>query len=496
MSENGEGGAPRKVVARDPLAELGEIELAGVLRRVRPGPRPDGEQRAQSPNAPRSVEPPRGGVQSLSGRPPLPGASISGRTGAGAPSGPPRVGEGGSAVLDRRLRKPVLHEPSARESGVREPGPAGGLVSREVPAGPFAAAPHAWPAGDRSGSPTRGASGDAGATLDVGGVGARGDSDVRPRRTEGPLFELLEEIPGTADADSEGARPVETGESAAGEVAVGGSGRAAGSGLDSRTAGAREARGPSEDGEGSAPRDPDGTFIDGRSSVRFFVRGQGSRETAADPAEIERRYEEGKRHAAAGQYAKAIQAYHDVLRHDPRHVRARNNLGFAYDCRGDFDLAINEYMAALELDPKNVQIQCNLGAVYGAKGRYDLAEEALRQAIRTDPKSAEAHCNLGIVYCKKGMYHLATAELKRALELQPDHVHAHYYLGECYNHLDRHEEAIQAFEKALEGQPQNHKAYYNLGILYDKKNMPDRAMLMYRRAREVHAGSGARPAGS
>lgn len=209
-----------------------------------------------------------------------------------------------------------------------------------------------------------------------------------------------------------------------------------------------------------------------------------------DESAVELRYEEAKRSAAAGDLARAIDLYHEVLRRNPAHVRARNNLGVAYDCRGDHDLAITEYLQALELDPSNVQVLCNLGAVYGAKGLYDKAEETLRQAVRLDPKSAEAHGNLGIVCCKKGLYHLATAELKRALDIEPDNAQAFYYLGDCYNHLDRVDEAIEVFERTLQVQPQNHKAYYNLGILFDKKNMPERAMLMYRRARQIQRDSG------
>ncbi|HEY7462679.1 MAG TPA: tetratricopeptide repeat protein [Gemmatimonadota bacterium] len=454
MSENGEG--TRRAVARDPLAELGEIELAGVLKRVRPGPGP-GVSRAPSGDRAAGAGQTRAGGPALSGRPPLPGASVAGRTGTVRPpeheAGPPR---GPTPREPAPGRSPSV-PPVVRETG---PLPAQEEIHPVIPGGDGSARPlfeflREPSRGTYAGPPRKGAR------------EARDGIDAPPAASAWP----------SAPPDRD---------SAAGEQA------AAPEDEDGFEEGARIIE-PAPEGDETEPGY--GAFIDGRSSVRFLSRSRGSR-GQADPAEIERLYEEGKRHARAGRYAQAIDAYHDVLRCDPRHVRARNNLGFAYDCRGDYDLAINEYLAALELEPKNVQIHCNLGAVYGAKGRYDLAEEALRQATRLDPKSAEAHCNLGIVFCKKGMYHLATAELKRALELQSDYVHAHYYLGECYNHLDRHEEAIAEFEKALAGQPQNHKAYYNLGILYDKKNMPDRAMLMYRRAREIQIGAGGRPSGA
>ncbi len=448
MSENGEGTS-RKAVARDPLAELGEIELAGVLKRVRPGPGPG--ERVPSGERGVGAGQARAGGPALSGRSPLPGASVVGRAGTTtpresapgpSPSVPPVVRETTPLPAEEEIH-PFI--PGADGSArplfefLREP-------SRGTYAGP-----------SRKGTPEAGDGTDDPPAASAWPAKPPGREPAAGERAAAPVED--------DDGFEEGARIIE----------------------------------PSGEADAAPERDETdpgyGAFIDGRSSVRFLSRSRGSR-AQADPAEIERLYEEGKRYARAGQYAQAIDAYHDVLRRDPRHVRARNNLGFAYDCRGDYDLAINEYLAALELDPKNVQIQCNLGAVYGAKGRYDLAEEALRQATRLDPKSAEAHCNLGIVFCKKGMYHLATAELNRALELQSDYVHAHYYLGECYNHLDRHEEAIAEFEKALAGQPQNHKAYYSLGILYDKKNMPDRAMLMYRRAREIQIGAGGRPSGA
>ena len=74
MSENGEGRGSRKVVARDPLAELGEIELAGVLRRVRPAPRPEAERRQTAEPGTRPGE--SSPAPSLSGRPALPGAAV------------------------------------------------------------------------------------------------------------------------------------------------------------------------------------------------------------------------------------------------------------------------------------------------------------------------------------------------------------------------------------------------------------------------------------
>ena len=116
-------------------------------------------------------------------------------------------------------------------------------------------------------------------------------------------------------------------------------------------------------------------------------------------------------------YAKAIEAYRQVIRIDPYYANAHHNLGFAYDELGFYKDAIEAYRQAIRIDPDNANAHCNLGATYGKLGIYKDAIEAFKQSIRIDPDYANAHFNLGLSYLQIGDVNSALNEYKILKEL-------------------------------------------------------------------------------
>jgi len=119
-------------------------------------------------------------------------------------------------------------------------------------------------------------------------------------------------------------------------------------------------------------------------------------------------------------YAKAIEAYKQVIRIDPDDASAHYNLGIAYDEVGFYKDAIEAYKQAIRIDPYDARTYNNLGIIYAKHGSCEDSIEVFKQAIRIDSGFVLAHLNLGISYFLIGDKNSALNEYKILKELDID----------------------------------------------------------------------------
>lgn len=110
----------------------------------------------------------------------------------------------------------------------------------------------------------------------------------------------------------------------------------------------------------------------------------------------------GKSFYLAGDYAKAIEAYKDIIRRKPNSAEAHFNLGVAYGKVEDYQKAIEAYKETIRLKPNSAEAHCNLGFDYKDLGQYREAIESFKKAILLKPNYAKAIGNLGMVYVELG----------------------------------------------------------------------------------------------
>ena len=119
-------------------------------------------------------------------------------------------------------------------------------------------------------------------------------------------------------------------------------------------------------------------------------------------------------------YAKAIEAYRQVIRIDPDAAGAHYNLGFAYNQLGFYKDAIEAFKQAIHINPDDADAYCYIGHVYTNLDNYTKAIESFKQAIRIDPDNTIAHSLLGAAYLCIGDRNSALNEYKILKEIDID----------------------------------------------------------------------------
>ena len=104
----------------------------------------------------------------------------------------------------------------------------------------------------------------------------------------------------------------------------------------------------------------------------------------------------------AGEKARAMKLYQEMMEHDPAFAPAWINLGTIHFHLREFDRAEQLYRRATEIDPSYVLAFFDLGNVLDELQRFGESIVAYRQAVALAPGYADAHYNLALAYERRG----------------------------------------------------------------------------------------------
>ncbi|KAA6133289.1 tetratricopeptide repeat protein [Cupriavidus cauae] len=116
---------------------------------------------------------------------------------------------------------------------------------------------------------------------------------------------------------------------------------------------------------------------------------------AANPRNVQARFERAWALSQAGREDEAVQAFHEIAQEYPELPEPHNNLALIYARRGDLKRAEAELLAALEAKPGFAIGYTNLGDVY-----RKLAERSYAEALKRNPGDARARSGLAAVGTK------------------------------------------------------------------------------------------------
>ncbi len=116
---------------------------------------------------------------------------------------------------------------------------------------------------------------------------------------------------------------------------------------------------------------------------------------AANPRNVQARFERAWALSQAGREDEAVQAFHEIAQEYPELPEPHNNLALIYARRGDLKRAEAELLAALEAKPGFAIGYTNLGDVY-----RKLAERSYAEALKRNPDDARARSGLAAVGTK------------------------------------------------------------------------------------------------
>ncbi len=210
----------------------------------------------------------------------------------------------------------------------------------------------------------------------------------------------------------------------------------------------------------------------------------------------------------AGEYAIAIDALTDKIRHDPHnpHLYAKRGM-LRRRNREPFD-AVRDYNRVLKLDPDYPSIHSHLGCLWAEIGDYPRAIAELNQEIRRRPRDgglylargktwalaardhdigvgsfdeltlvdySEVHTFQGLVVEYKEGHRRAVSDFSRVIHLDPARAAAFNERGSTYCRMGKYEEAIADFDEAIRLDPELAAAYVNRGLAHYHKGEPDPA---------------------
>lgn len=220
-------------------------------------------------------------------------------------------------------------------------------------------------------------------------------------------------------------------------------------------------------------------FMQNRAQALFQLgrfgpaRAQAEAMAAIDPSNAAARdllarvlHEEGVAHHAAGQPAKAADAYARAINAGLSVPEAFANLGVALFAAGRPRESVDALQRALALRPDWDSVRNHFGNALAASGRKREALEAFAATLARNPRDADALSDRGVVLLDLGDVEGARASLSAALEARPDFPVALNNLGLVLRDQGRIGAAATFFERAVALQPGYAGAAHNLALAW------------------------------
>ncbi|MFN7660594.1 MAG: tetratricopeptide repeat protein, partial [Dolichospermum sp.] len=122
-----------------------------------------------------------------------------------------------------------------------------------------------------------------------------------------------------------------------------------------------------------------------------------------------------------GDYAAAINSYHQALKINDNHAEIYYKLGLVNCQLGDYHTGITNYSQAINININHEQAYSTRGLAHYQTGNYQVAIEDYSQAIRINPHIAINYKNRGDVRSHIGDTQGAIEDYNQAIKLNPDY---------------------------------------------------------------------------
>lgn len=175
-------------------------------------------------------------------------------------------------------------------------------------------------------------------------------------------------------------------------------------------------------------------------------------------------YALGLKLSAAGQHARAIEAFERALAANPSDIRTLFALGNTARDLGLAPAAEEFYRRVLALEPGRLEATVNLANLLRANAQFQAAEAVLRPALAQDPENPDLLLALGSVRREEGKPDEAIA-LYRQVLAKGNSIPAQVNLADHLFDRGEDEEALALYDRALKADPGNAQARLNRAVV-------------------------------
>ena len=192
----------------------------------------------------------------------------------------------------------------------------------------------------------------------------------------------------------------------------------------------------------------------------------------------------GKSYYQNGQYAEAIAALNESLKHTALAPTVNSTsllpacygwLGAAYYWNGSYPEAVTSYKKAIGLNPKNGQSYSWLARALIHVDQHDDALAAAKRGIELEP-GWYAYMVLGEVYAARKQFDEAIAAFRKAIENNPKGWDIQVKLGQAFSAKNDYDGAVGAYTEAAELAPNDPSLPYRLGTIHARAGKFDEAI--------------------
>ncbi len=187
----------------------------------------------------------------------------------------------------------------------------------------------------------------------------------------------------------------------------------------------------------------------------------------------------------SGDFANAQRVARDMAAAFPNEPFVYNILGYASGMVGDQKAAIEAFKWAIKLNPNFVEAMSNYGSYLVQIERPNDAVPVLQKAIAKKPDYAEAHHNLGVAHYAMGAVDKALQHYDLALKYAPRYANALNSRGSLKSAQNDFVGAEADFREAISIAPKDAGALANLGGVLSADGKSDEAIRFLEQAVEI-----------
>lgn len=144
--------------------------------------------------------------------------------------------------------------------------------------------------------------------------------------------------------------------------------------------------------------------------------------------------------------------------------------------------AENECRTALQKDPYSPEAHYQLAQSLRDQGRLDEAAKEYSEAIKSDPKYSEAYAGLGMTKLAQNSLGEAEGNFKQAIQYNSGNSTAHYGLGKTYLKMGNVDAAIKELNTALYQNPNSYPTHLAMGEAYQAQGNNNAAINEYKKS--------------
>lgn len=187
-------------------------------------------------------------------------------------------------------------------------------------------------------------------------------------------------------------------------------------------------------------------------------------------------------------YPEALEQVAEILRKEPGNAEIRFMQAMIYKEAGDTAKAVNLFQEIVEKDNMNYKSYMQLGVLYSIRNS-PICIEYFNHALRVRPQSEEALYGRALFYQEHDEIDKAIRDYTSILQLNPKNKNAHFNLGYIhYTLLKVYDQAIKHYDDAIAADAGYAEAYYNRGLCYETLGNIQAAQLDYEKALQLRPG--------